>query len=467
MQGHKRDWNSGEVGIPKFHCPRCRDHWYGITPFPCDEELARLIREGLWYTGNKETGKTATYHDGKESGTMSTIDNNIDSPTSGVITSNIRTSQQVMNGKDDRGHDPWRMSRKENKKNKRRITFKLDNHNDDESKDDNDLKLKQNLYSTEEIRSQNEFLKGIDDKAKIEHQLGYGNGVNDATDGSSSNSLNHSNTSTPSVDTSQNPQNTDLESSGSKNSLTRRRGRRGRGEKTGGSSSNMLSSQEGSKGELNVKKKSEKTGLRTKLNGVDDVGMGLANVLADDDSLGNKLSMRNSQRNNLGNSSDKLTSAMDKKSLEIQSTLHQVPESLLLSHESRPTISEICTGGGPDYGKKVRKAGGYMRASSPTGSEWGDPTHARPYASSTATSSHTGSTFNLLKDKQPPTDSLPPIIPPIIKPTPQKHRVDFSEGGFEITPPWRFSYFSPSPIHTGTVTSQSTTRAVNSLRRRK
>lgn len=37
--------------MPKFHCPRCRDHYYGLTPYPCDEELARLIREGLWRTG--------------------------------------------------------------------------------------------------------------------------------------------------------------------------------------------------------------------------------------------------------------------------------------------------------------------------------------------------------------------------------------------------------------------------------
>ena len=37
--------------MPKFHCPRCRDHYYGLTPYPCDEELSRLIREGLWRTG--------------------------------------------------------------------------------------------------------------------------------------------------------------------------------------------------------------------------------------------------------------------------------------------------------------------------------------------------------------------------------------------------------------------------------
>ena len=45
------DWTAGEVAIPTFHCQRCRDHWYGLTHYPCDEELARLIRQGLWTTG--------------------------------------------------------------------------------------------------------------------------------------------------------------------------------------------------------------------------------------------------------------------------------------------------------------------------------------------------------------------------------------------------------------------------------
>ena len=51
VQVHHVDWIAGEIAIPEFHCQRCRDHWYGLTSFPCDEEMARLIREGLWATG--------------------------------------------------------------------------------------------------------------------------------------------------------------------------------------------------------------------------------------------------------------------------------------------------------------------------------------------------------------------------------------------------------------------------------
>ena len=116
---------------------------------------------------------------------------------------------------------------------------------------------------------------------------------------------------------------------------------------------------------------------------------------------------------------------------------------------------------GPDYGRKVRKAGGYMRASSPTGSEWDDPSHARPYASSTVTSSQTGSTSNLHKDKTRGT--LPPIIPPIR--AARKAVRDFPEGSFDITPPWRYSYFSPSPLYAAAADQRRT--ATTATRKKK
>ena len=96
-----------------------------------------------------------------------------------------------------------------------------------------------------------------------------------------------------------------------------------------------------------------------------------------------------------------------------------------------------------DHGKNVRKGGGYMRAVSPTSSEWGDPHHGRSFISSTATS-RTGSTSNLLRDldknkddDRPTSRSLPALVPQIKKKQPL-----FSDlmGGFQFTRAWTFSY---------------------------
>ena len=97
-----------------------------------------------------------------------------------------------------------------------------------------------------------------------------------------------------------------------------------------------------------------------------------------------------------------------------------------------------------DHGKNVRKGVGYMRAVSPTSSEWGDPHHGRSFISSIATS-RTGSTSNLLrdlereKDEEPTSKSLPAIVPQIKKKQPL---MDFSDlmGGFQLTRAWTFSY---------------------------
>lgn len=101
------------------------------------------------------------------------------------------------------------------------------------------------------------------------------------------------------------------------------------------------------------------------------------------------------------------------------------------------------------YGKRVRKNGGYMRAVSPTSSEWGDPLHARSFLSSTSTGvSRTPSTSSLTQDNNNTSSSngelgfrtkkgsqfLPPIVNPI-------HSSPFTSiEGPSITRPWIFSY---------------------------
>ena len=81
-----------------------------------------------------------------------------------------------------------------------------------------------------------------------------------------------------------------------------------------------------------------------------------------------------------------------------------------------------------------------MRAVSPSGSEWGDPTHGRLYISSTATSSRAGSTANLHRDQDEEEEervfTLPPLIPPVKN---NKPLIDLI-GGFQVTRAWTFSY---------------------------
>ena len=101
--------------------------------------------------------------------------------------------------------------------------------------------------------------------------------------------------------------------------------------------------------------------------------------------------------------------------------------------------------GREDHGKNVRKAVSYMRAVSPSQSDWGDPMHARSYISSTATSSRAGSTSNLLRDEEEEVEeelTLPPIVPPI---TNKKPAIDLSDliGGIQLTRAWTFSYHNP------------------------
>ncbi|KAL5476183.1 hypothetical protein EMCRGX_G026098 [Ephydatia muelleri] len=54
---HKPDWNVSDPVTPTFHCPRCRDHWYGLTPLPCDEMRAKLGTGGVWHRGQEDIAR--------------------------------------------------------------------------------------------------------------------------------------------------------------------------------------------------------------------------------------------------------------------------------------------------------------------------------------------------------------------------------------------------------------------------
>lgn len=407
-QGHKKDWIAGEVGIPKFHCPRCRDHWYGLTPFPCDEELARLIRDGLWHTGMGDSGKfkkSGEWTGGKGGTAEGGSPGGADGDSSG------RKPKRILkgDGKSDENGSLELGRGNEGKKNKRKITFKLD----DESGNGGN---------------------GSD---------GYKNGSGDDGNGSTNNltgDQHHNHLSTNSgIDGIDHHLLNGVGSSSSSNS-------RGNGLNT--NNTGLLgSSGFGGNGRKTESFEDNQRTSRT-ANGLlsDEAGMGLLNSLADSGHLGNS--------KNRGTSGDKLGVHDGQNDGCGDGSVQQASDN---QNDGGVGSLTSCTEGGrkmsdsagPDYGRKVRKAGGYMRASSPTGSEWGDPSHARLYASSTVASSLTGSTSNLHKDR-----ALPPIIPPIRT---RKPRADFLEGGFEITPPWRYSYFSPSPLHTAAARQTATT----------
>ncbi|CAI8016290.1 hypothetical protein GBAR_LOCUS10004 [Geodia barretti] len=425
-KSHKRDWIAGEVGIPKFHCPRCRDHWYGLTPFPCNEELARLIRDGLWYTGKGDSGKfnmktKSGGWTGSKGGTGS------GSPGGGGAgDSSEQKPKRILKGNSSE-NGSYELGRgKQGKKNRRKITFKLDDEN-------GSGEHKSGSGGDSLGNSNSNTLAGNKDE---HHRLNSENSTNGGTNGTNgANLLNGVEPSSNSRGNGLDPYNNGLLGN-SDFSNSAGKGRGGRSE--GFNDERMLSSK-------------TNRGLLS-----EEAGMGLLNSLEDSSHLKSRSGDKNghAESGGCGSTAEQRedAGASDQRSEAVSHDLHdggiklqQASVSLVTS--STNAARKTSDSAGPDYGRKVRKSGGYMKASSPTSSEWGDPSHARHYASSTVPSSQTGSTSNLHKDK-----ALPPIVPPIRKP-----RVDFLGGGFDLTPAWRYSYFSPSPLHIPAARQTATT----------
>lgn len=229
-----------------------------------------------------------------------------------------------------------------------------------------------------------------------------------------------------------------LEGSGSNDSLTNRRKRRGKKGKEGDTQTGRgASRKQGVKG----------GGSKTQLY---EVGMGLANVLADKPGASVRETKRDSSRSESSGSQVHMENGGDATGQGDETAKGAQISSRRGSQSSSITSAQaISSERGPDHGRKVRKAVGYMRAVSPTGSEWGDPSHARPYASSTTASSRAGSTFALPQNEESEdtvTSTLPPLIPPIVNK--QKPLVDLSDlmGGFQLTKAWTFSYHNAIPL---------------------
>ena len=453
VQGNRPDWVAGKLGIPEFHCPRCRDHWYGITNVPCDEELARLIREGLWHTGNEGVKGDSGHRRRRQHGKPDK-DRNYKSHSSVSLSSKSSSTELHRNApsKDIKGQRVSNLAseEKDSKKPKKRITFKLDS-GFESSGSNNGSKTQLDGYGGyKKAQGTKSFGDGLSpgdsrllDSAGVSgKQAGgvnsVGGDVGDACEaGGGGVAGNHRKGTHDS--------NNQLKSgnSGLLDDFERRKKRTDQ-DSVGG----LIQSVSGGQQSVGGRHDSLQTasGVVTNNGGGYD-GRNAFNDKKSDSTL--KATGSSNASNGTGQNADNIrattTSVIIDDGRRNSEQIGGDPSSLTSSSQVRHTGSRRGSLSTEDHGRSVRKAGGYMRAVSPSASEWGDPTHARPFISSTATSrtvSRVGSAVNLLgsnEDKDNKRVSLPPIVPAINN---KKPLLDLSDlqGGLQFTRAWTFSY---------------------------
>jgi hypothetical protein len=475
LQGRRPDWIAGEVDIPTFHCPRCRDHWYGITDIPCDEELARLRREGLWPIGKDGGEKRLNMHGGGKTLRPVSSRREYNALSSGSSAVKLPKLRRKKDGEDSDKSSRGAGSQTElNKKKKKRISFKLG----DESQPGSSGPSGVSLDGDDPLGG-----KGRRSKDKSGSGSGLGDGLGNGT---------------------------------GEGGVGRFSKRRGTGDGTGeGDGEDGVNGGKGGLGEDGGERWRNKQGLTTgggvigsdrsggQLDGQDSDDRfghrGLKGLQSSKDGKGNG-GQNDGNDSQSGAQNSKLTAGLGSLGAREEgigaggiggsslgksgATSNGGDTSGIKSGLGTQGGSGVGTGIGhgrlteggrnrnasgdltsssqvsragssksgsrrgslamSDHGKNVRKGVGYMRAVSPTSSGWGDPHHGRSFLSSTATS-RTGSTSNLLrdlereKDEEPTSKSLPAIVPQIKKKQPL---MDFSDlmGGFQLTRAWTFSY---------------------------
>lgn len=477
LQGNRPDWVSGKLGLPEFHCPRCRDHWYGVTDVPCDEELARLIREGLWRTGQEgEGGGGRNKHRRRKEHSRGDKDRDYRSYSSDSLTSkssNTRLNGNSENGTESKGQHRSNLTNeeKERKKPKKRITFKLDNEFESSggSNSGSNTQLEGGARRVRRakgygIRSrlssgeggQSGISAGADEQAtgtnSVKCDVGDGrdfsNGGEASEGGIAGRRRKGARNSSEQLD------------SDNSGLLENTRGRKNKtGKNSSGGASGLTRFGEQANKELEGDGQSLRgrgtqdrgadyetkngTGNRQSRNYEDSENKSLQDEENSDstrriDAFADTNQPGNNGTGTVGHSNNESQRRGGKKVGGADSTsLSSSSQTRSSTGSRRGSISM------DDHGKNVRKPGGYMRAVSPSASDWGDPTHARSFISSTATSrsvSRTGSLVNLGgTEEEEQRLSLPPIIPAINS---KKPLLDLSDimGGFQFTRAWTFSY---------------------------
>ena len=391
------------MAIPTFHCPRCRDHWYGLTSYPCDDELARLIREGLWYTGQGPVDRDLLFKKGyglngrerqtKDPSTVSSdglklppIVQRSESDTS--LSSSSRHLPGERQGKNSKG---------------KKITFNLDHEEFHYSQDE---PTNQDQSTRMKNGHQEDDSKGVSGRNGEFSDAKQKRGVKseNSISGQSGLSPNGNNTSG-----SEKTANSASSSDSLGNNLLK--------------SSVLGDLDQGNMRGGNQKIASPFSGggsVGKSLSGADDrdhkSGM-KTNVTSSDNTRPSHNGSNNIYDVNTNSLSDRNTSA---NSGQVIKTTGGEPSNLLVGSNQRNgskgdwsgvdhgdkngRVDSDCDSNDErgkrdakheDRGKHVRVpgAGFIARASSPTGSEWGDPTHALAYLSNTTSLSKAGSSL--------------------------------------------------------------------------
>lgn len=484
----KQDWISGEVDIPRFHCPRCRDHWYGISSFPCDEELARLIREGLWHTGNNEEKDINKKNRSRSSSMKKSSGNERDFNLGSGLLPDIKQKSKNMSSKNNlRESSSVKLQRGEedagSSQRKKRISFKIDTESDSHS-------AKKELENGEGTNSGSRHTSKLPLTSAELADGTSSDGVHAGTGRSTGSSSARGETGSGERGgeggdrgtattgdfrrkggSKDGPGGTDqhagTEVTGGRDTNGRSRGKwstTSNGDKSI-ENRDLLNGQNAS--ELNGSKyntgsggaRAARGGYGDHRSGVEDsgghnqrdmgsVGTGKTALHSEgsqhSSTLGNSSGLDQDQGSGDPQQSNGALGTEHKAESSSKNRNHSLKSSETGSKED--SSNDHSNSGGKnqvtDFGRKVRKSGGYMRAVSPSSSEWGDPLHARSFISSTAMS-RTGSSSNLLEDEDKgnnPNSSrkfLPPIVHPIHR---QEDTSMLFLGGPQFTRAWTFSY---------------------------
>jgi len=396
LQGQNKDWVSGEVTVPKFHCPRCRDHYYGLTPFPCDEEIARLIREGLWHTGEGITSPDRSIRHGMMKASLSSTDtqrHRKNSEGDYQSSSKIKLPPLDTSKSSNSQNSSWDNSNVPNtttNKKKKRISFALDNLGADGSPSASDTNLNQSRNSSGRKRKGSDLLTVLDANASNSSLDKYGLGA-----GAQKKSDNQSSTSKLLDSQTQlgggggdplSDANCTSKAGSDKGQYKGKANNKNNGDILGGTNShtNGVKNQRGGKESMSLTDDGNSSKKGSTISDVGSVSTGNSSDSAAADSVNCNSNGKNGSTGRGGSSTGDNTGAGGITSNN-QSNVSGDGKDCNITSKGNSKSSVGSNSRDNSYAKKSHKAPpGYMRAASPSQSDWGDPTHAKKWINNVA-----------------------------------------------------------------------------------